>query len=192
MAFNPSEGSESNKTLRNCTDVPRTILTRPIVRVLSPADAEAVSQLLSASSPEYMRFFHPFDFGVTSVRCQLEKAKIDTFFGLVLDSNNESTLAGFYMLRGMDEGYPNPMYGVCVPDQYHGKGLARLTLVHAEVHCALNGWEQILLKVHPENVRAKKLYESVGYRFLREESASGEVVLCKQISQIEPSQAVEW
>lgn len=155
--------------------------THVIFRALAPEDASAVSRLLQESPPEYMRFFHPFAFDFASVEQQLKRAKRDIFFGLEVAAAWERTLAGFYMLRGLDEGYPNPMYGVFVALPFRGNGLARLTLVHAVSFCKLNGYERILLKVDPRNIHAKKLYESCGFRFLREEPGSRDVVLCKTI-----------
>jgi RimJ/RimL family protein N-acetyltransferase len=151
-------------------------------RVLTPDDANAVSRLLLEGSTEYMRFFHPFAFDSSTVRLQLERAKKDVFFGLEVGSCSEGELAGFYMMRGLDEGYPNPMYGVFVSPTFCCKGLARLTLSHAICFCKLNHYERILLKVDPNNVRAKKLYESCGFHFLRNESASREIVLYREIN----------
>jgi ribosomal protein S18 acetylase RimI-like enzyme len=170
---------------RHPLDVQGKIMNYVTVRVLTTADAEALSGALLSSPPDYMRFFRPFDFSAASVRRQLEKGKLDTFFGLETGPVGEREMAGFYMMRGMDEGYPHPMYGVYIAHAHRGKGLARLTLVHAEIFCTLNNYERILLKVHPDNVRAKKLYESVGFRFLREESVSHEFVLCKELQQVE-------
>ncbi len=129
-----------------------------------------------------MRFFHPFAFDASTVRRQLQRAAKDVFFGVEIASASTQELAGFYMMRGLDEGYPNPMYGVFVSLPFCCKGLARLTLDHAISFCKLNHYEQILLKVDPRNVRAKKLYESCGFRFLREESGRGDVVLCREIN----------
>ena len=86
------------------------------------------------------------------------------------------------MLRGLDEGYIEPMYGVFVFHQYSGKGIARLTISHAESFCKLYGYKQLLLKVFVENARAKKLYEYLGFKFLREEELSKQTVLYKNIN----------
>ena len=126
-------------------------------RVLTTGDAEPLSRLLLDSPPDYMHFFHPFDFGAASVQLQIERAKKDVFFGLDLTSESARGLAGFYMLRGLDEGYPNPMYGVFVAHPFRSKALARLTLVHAESFCKLNQYKKLLLKVHPDNTRTETL-----------------------------------
>ncbi len=73
------------------------------------------------------------------------------------------TLAGFYMLRGFDQGYRVPAYGVWIAPEYKNRGLAALTLAHAFTLCKLNGIKRMLLKVHPRNVKALRLYESMGF-----------------------------
>src|SRR5438309_250441 len=90
-------------------------------RILTPQDAGALSRLLLASPAEYMRFFHPFAFDTLTIRNHLEQAKQDVFFGVDVASASARELAGFYMLRGLDEGYPNPMYGVFVSLPFSGK-----------------------------------------------------------------------
>lgn len=154
------------------------------LRVLTANDASEVSRILRVAPEDYVRFFHPFDFGEAPIRRQLESVSKDVYFGLESASADDATrdLAAFYMLRGLDEGYSNPMYGVFVAFSYRGMGMCKLTLAHADVYCRLNRFERILLKVHPNNVRAKKLYESCGFTFLRDNPASGEVVLCKRLS----------
>jgi RimJ/RimL family protein N-acetyltransferase len=156
------------------------------IRLLTPADANTISALLLGSSADYLGFFHPFAFDGATLRSQLERARKDVFFGLEVGSTATRELAGFYMMRGLDEGYPDPMYGVFVSSHYSNKGLARLTLDHAFSFCKLNHYAKILLKVDPRNVRAKKLYESCGFRFLREESGSHDVVLCKEVNTYAP------
>ena len=85
------------------------------------------------------------------------------------------------MLRGMDEGYAEPMYGVFITQEWQDKGIARLTLYHAECFCKINLYKRLLLKVNPNNYLAKKLYESIGFQFLREETTINNVVLYKDI-----------
>jgi RimJ/RimL family protein N-acetyltransferase len=157
-------------------------------RVLTPEDAGTLSRLLLDSSPEYMRFFHPFAFDGLTIRHHLERAKKDVFFGVEVGSASARELAGFYMMRGLDEGYPNPMYGIFVSPPFAGNGLARLTLVHAVSFCKLNDYEKILLKVDPRNVRAKKLYESCGFCFLREQADSRDVIFCKDVNSHQPEE----
>lgn len=152
-------------------------------KILNNLDAEALSKLLLNSASEYVKYFHPFDFQVLSIQKILDSAINDKFFGIEVKDNSldHSKLIGFYMLRGMDEGYTEPMYGVFIDQQWQGKGIAKLSLYHAECFCKINLYQRILLKVHHNNERAQKLYESIGFKFLREEPKINNVVLYKNI-----------
>jgi RimJ/RimL family protein N-acetyltransferase len=151
---------------------------------LTVTEAGLISQLLLDSPPDYVKYFHPFDFNLHSLKLILEKTIKDRFFGVELKSetshNNE--LIGFYMLRGLDEGYTEPMYGVFIHRKYSGKGIASLTIAHAESFCKLQGYKQLLLKVFPENIRAKNLYERLGFEFLRKDESSQQLVLGKELN----------
>ena len=89
----------------------------------------------------------------------MAKVKEDKYFGIFTDNK----LIGFFMLRGFDDGYNIPSYGVWIAPDYTGLGLAKLTLAFAISFCKLNKIKKIMLKVHPENVVAKRLYESMGF-----------------------------
>jgi len=90
----------------------------------------------------------------------IDSAVRDKYFGIFISDN----LAGFYMLRGFDEGYEVPSYGVWISDKYSRMGLSTLTLQHAITFCRINSIKKIMLKVHPENVVAKNIYESFGFK----------------------------
>ncbi|RKY92335.1 MAG: hypothetical protein DRQ13_10485 [Ignavibacteriae bacterium] len=73
-------------------------------------------------------------------------------------------LVGFYMLRGFDEGFEVPSYGVWISDKFSGLGLSKLTLQHAITFCKVNDLKIIMLKVHPKNIIAKSIYEAFGFK----------------------------
>lgn len=148
---------------------------------LEVSDSKIVSDLVLHSPHSYRAYFHPFDFDYRSIYTILRQAKKDIFFGLEINLDHSIEMGGFYMLRGLDEGYCDPMYGVFVSHRYSSKSLARLSLAHAECFCKLNQYRQLLLKVNPDNVRAKRLYESLGFRFLREDDLNKNLVLYKQL-----------
>ncbi|MBD2197809.1 MULTISPECIES: GNAT family N-acetyltransferase [Calothrix] len=152
-------------------------------RILQYSDAEKLSDILLKSDKSYIKYFHPFDFQVATIQKILFKSCKDKFFGVVLESglSQESDLIGFYMLRGLDEGYTDPMFGVFISQQYSSKGIGRITITHAESFCKFCGYEKLLLKVNPENTRARKMYESLGFRYLREEGLLKNLVLYKNI-----------
>jgi RimJ/RimL family protein N-acetyltransferase len=129
-----------------------------IVRLTS-SDARPLAEMLQSAPAEYSQHFIPFAFDFGTISGMLASASADRYCGIFLDAE----LAGFYMLRGFDQGYAIPSYGVWIAPQHCGQGLAQLTLFHAFSFCRANGIRTLMLKVHPENSVAKKLYERNGF-----------------------------
>ena len=121
--------------------------------------ASDISILLTQSPKDYIKYFHPFNFDITSVKSNMEKVKNDIFFGIFVDQK----IVGFYMLRGWDEGYDVPAYGVFISPDYNGLGLGKLTIQHAISFCRVNQIKKIMLKVYPDNLLAKRMYEAFGF-----------------------------
>jgi ribosomal protein S18 acetylase RimI-like enzyme len=72
-------------------------------------------------------------------------------------------LSGFFMLRGWDQGYEIPAYGVTIDIEHRNLGLGRLSLETSKTIARLEGAKKIMLKVHPDNTPARKVYESAGF-----------------------------
>jgi RimJ/RimL family protein N-acetyltransferase len=115
---------------------------------------------LSNEQTEYLKYFTAFEFSAETFNALLKKAVNDKFFGIFF----EKEIAGFYMLRGFDEGYEIPSYGVWISSRFSNKGLSKLTLYHAFSVCRINNIQTLMLKVHPENKVPMKLYESLGFK----------------------------
>ena len=94
----------------------------------------------------------------------------DLYFGAFVDSR----LAGFGMLRGWDEGYAVPSFGVAVESAARGRGLGRGLLRFAIRAARGRGAPSMMLKVHVENP-ARHLYEAEGFHFPDEPGADGQV-----------------
>jgi RimJ/RimL family protein N-acetyltransferase len=129
------------------------------IEKLEAKHADSFSRLLQGSDKEYSMYFVPFSFETETIKKLLQDAVDDKYFGIFVDS----TLVGFYMLRGFDEGFEIPSYGVWIAKEYSGFGLSQLTLQHAISYCKLNGIEKIMLKVHKDNLIAKNIYEKFGF-----------------------------
>jgi GNAT superfamily N-acetyltransferase len=148
-----------------------------IIRALSESDSIALSGLLTGLTQREIEFFHPFPFEVSFVQKMLKDAKDDRYWGIWV--GNE--LAAVFMLRGMDEGYEIPSYGVAVDSEFRGAGLLKLSLEFSISWCALNGKQRLMLKVHPENTIAKLTYEKFGFVQDRIEAASGNLVYFRDV-----------
>jgi RimJ/RimL family protein N-acetyltransferase len=142
---------------------------------LRPADGGALARMLSVAQPGYIRHFHPFSFDEASIAQQLTQAKKDQYWGICW----QDALIGFFMLRGFDEGYARPAFGVFIDEAFANKGLGSLALQYSLSWCKLNGVEKIMLKVHPENQYARRAYEQAGFVFCETCPQSGQLLMEK-------------
>lgn len=129
------------------------------VRELVFSDALDVLYLLKAQSETYAQYFHPFPADNRYVWNLLMGAKDDVYAGLWYDR----ALVGIIMLRGWDEGYTVPSFGVLISEPYARLGLGRFALDWAIATAKLRGATTLRLKVHPENSAAYHLYASTGF-----------------------------
>ncbi len=83
-------------------------------------------------------------------------------------TNGEAVL-GYGMLRGWDEGYEVPSLGISVHPSVRGTGLAQVLMAFLHAAARVRGASRVRLRVHRENQRARRLYESLGYHFAAEE-----------------------
>ncbi len=130
------------------------------IKKIDQSFSSQLSNMLSSSSIEYNQHFIPFLFDEKTIYNILINTKKDYFYGIFF--SNE--LVGFYMLRGFDEGYEIPSYGVFIKEEFSSKGLGKLSLDHAISLSKLLNKKRIMLKVHPENKTAKTLYEKYGFQ----------------------------
>ncbi len=130
------------------------------IKRLNINQSEELANLLIGSEKKYSQYFIPFSFDLETISEVLSKAIKDQIYGIYVEDN----LVGFYMLRGFDEGYSVPSYGVWISKKYSNKGLSTFTLQHAISFCKLNSIRKIMLKVHPDNITAKHIYEKYGFK----------------------------
>lgn len=142
------------------------------INILTPENGVAISSLLRGNSPKYQQYFYPFSFDEVEITTILENVKMDKYWGIWEDN----ILVAFFMLRGFDEGYDIPSYGVCVNEKYSGNGLLKLSLQFVIAWCKLNSVNTLMLKVHPENMVAKKTYEDFGFKSIGIDQKNNNVI----------------
>lgn len=142
-----------------------------VIRPLRVEDARALSELLRAGRPEYARFFYAFSFDADDVARMLAGCGEDVYMGLLWGGE----LAGFFMLRGWDEGYEVPSLGAFIAEKYRGRGLMQLTVELTKVICRLRGAARVMYKSHPDNAPAKKA-AAMGFKQGGVDSATGNLV----------------
>jgi RimJ/RimL family protein N-acetyltransferase len=148
-----------------------------LIRRLEPRDAEALSGLLVRDPPSYRQYFVGLPDDPGGLAVMLERARDDLYWGLHWNGQ----LVGVVMLRGLDDGFAVPAFGVYIAQAHAGKGLSRLALEHATAFCRLSGREEIMLTVHPDHYRARALYERAGFRSTGELSRIGHGVYRKAL-----------
>ena len=129
-------------------------------RKLCSTDVKQLGELLEVNNrPEVIDFFHPFPMSQNTARKILEPSKKDLFFVAVLDNK----FIGLSMLRGFDEGFSIPSFGIFIDFSHQGKGYGRKltewTLSWSDKHQI----ENVRLGVYVTNKIALKLYQSLGF-----------------------------
>ena len=132
------------------------------IRPVGQEDATALSALLGRQAKAYRSNFHPFaDESERGIRTLLESVQDDCYRAVLF----EGKWVAFFMLRGCDSGYERPAFGLLVDERQAGKGVGMLCLRAAMTECRLRGVSSCMLKVAPENGRARAIYEKAGFRF---------------------------
>jgi RimJ/RimL family protein N-acetyltransferase len=147
------------------------------INLLDASNAQEISSLLTSSSKQYSSYFIPFSFDEKNIESLLHQAIKDKFYGVFVSGR----LVGFFMLRGFDEGYSIPSYGVWIAEEFSNKGLSTLTLQHAISFCKINSIKKVMLKVHPDNLAAKHIYEKFGFKQTGTDSKNHHLIFHKDI-----------
>jgi [ribosomal protein S18]-alanine N-acetyltransferase len=131
-----------------------------VLRELGPDDAESLGALFEANDlPAVVDHFDPFPLTRATASELTDPRRRDHFYGAFL----EDRLVGFSMLRGWDEGYEVPSFGILVDRGHHGRGIgSRLTDFTIEQARDL-GSPRVRLSVYGTNVHAYSMYALKGF-----------------------------
>lgn len=143
-----------------------------LIRPLRAEDASALSKWLGAQPPAYARFFRPFGYDEPAIADALARQGQDVFTGLFWDEQ----IVGFFMLRGWNEGYEVPAFGILIDEQYRGYGLEMAALDTAKVICRLRKVSRLMIKMHPDNISAKGVARKTGFVQTGVDEASGNLI----------------
>ncbi len=139
---------------------------------LKVENAGELSSMLLAQSPEYARFFYPFGFDIDAISEVLARQGQDVFMGVYW----QGRMVCFFMLRGWNEGYDVPSFGIIIDEKYRNSGLEMLSLDAAKAICRLRGAERLMLKMHPDNFSARGVARKIGFVQTGIEPGSGNVI----------------
>ena len=137
-------------------------------RSIRPRDAEALADLFGDIDDT---FFRPHPFTAAEARRIASLDGRDVYTLMFADGRP----VAYGMLRGWDEGFETPSLGIAVRTEAHRRGFGHLMMGHLREIARTHGAETVRLRVHRDNERARRLYESLGYRYIGEDR--GELVM---------------
>jgi RimJ/RimL family protein N-acetyltransferase len=105
--------------------------------------------------------FHPHPFNWAEANLRANYAGRDYYALMMLDNK----AIGYGFLRGWDDKYAIPSLGIYIDKPFRGSGAAKVLMEFLHLIATLRGASRVRLRVHPDNVRARRLYDLLGYRF---------------------------
>lgn len=119
-----------------------------------------LAQLFNENNlPIITRYFCPFPLNASSAKIIANYYGQDRYY-LAIKKNQA---VGFFMLRGWDEGFNIPSFGVMVDHRYQGQGIGRLLTKEAIVVAQELACPAIRLTVFASNKVAYSLYQKLGF-----------------------------
>jgi GNAT superfamily N-acetyltransferase len=103
--------------------------------------------------------FDPFPLDAARARWIALEPHCDSFYLALC----EERPVGFSMLRGLDEGYVIPSFGIFVDHESHGEGVGRALTAWTVEQARRGGCSAVRLAVYAANSSARRLYESLGF-----------------------------
>ena len=142
-----------------------TMSTGIVIRGVSAGDAPALGDFFTAAAAdaETVRFFHPHPFTpeFADELCRRAALCRDRYYVACY----QDRVTAYMMLRGWDEGYAVPSFGVCNHPALRDVGLGQLLLAYAVEECRSAGAPQLRLTVFKSNERAVHVYRKFGFVF---------------------------
>lgn len=134
---------------------------RGTIRRLQVGDEEQLFALFQAfaADEKTARYFHPHPFDRVTASKIARYSGSDAYFGFFW----QGELVGYAMLRGWDEGYEVPAFGVAVAPAHEGLGVGGELLQACVEEARSRGARKMMLKVYRDNERALRWYLSRGF-----------------------------
>ena len=136
------------------------------LREIGAEDRAALSHLFDelAGLPEVTQHFHPHAWDSATADRIAARTGRDVYLGWF----EQGRMVGYAMLRGWDEGYERPSFGVAVLPEHSGRGIGSRLLRRCVEIARERGVATVMLKVHKDNERALSWYRSVGFDVIGE------------------------
>jgi ribosomal protein S18 acetylase RimI-like enzyme len=134
--------------------------SEPVVREIVPADEACLGRFFSENNvPAVVRQFHPFALTCEKARAITCNPGRDLYYGAFYGNR----MVGFTMLRGWDEGYSVPSFGILVDLKFHGRGLGEKLTAFTIGEARRLGCPRVRLTVYASNASALQFYMTQGF-----------------------------
>lgn len=128
------------------------------LRPLGAADAPLLEDFFAALSPESRALFNRRDYNKRGVLRACTRPDPAREYYL---AEADGLLLGYVFFLDADTGVPE--LGVCVRDDFQGRGIGRALCEFAIETAKERGKGGLMLTTHVANLRAQVLYESLGF-----------------------------
>jgi ribosomal protein S18 acetylase RimI-like enzyme len=150
---------------------------------IEAAHASALEALFVANDvKEVTASFDPFPLSRERARTIAMQPRRDSYYALV----EGSELLGMSMLRGADDGYEVPSFGIFVDRRHQGRGLGRLLTELTLEQARRQGAPAVRLSVYADNVAARRLYESLGFAEAERDAGEGHAKIVMKLALVQP------
>jgi ribosomal protein S18 acetylase RimI-like enzyme len=131
------------------------------IEEVGPAHAPSLADLFERNrGPAVSDTFDPFELtSEQAMRIALEPRQDMYFVGRL-----GGTLVAMSMLRGFDEGYDVPSFGIFVDHRHHGRGIGRELTTWTVGAARGRGCHAVRLSVDASNTAALHIYRSLGFQ----------------------------
>jgi [ribosomal protein S18]-alanine N-acetyltransferase len=137
------------------------------IRPVEYADYEALAVFFENNNrPEVTRYFHPFPLNAQTAYKIACTPHLDYYYVAIISSR----IVGLFMLRGWDDGFEIPSFGIVVDYRQRGFGLGRKLTEFAIREARKMGCHKIRLSTYASNVNSVRLYMSLGFAEVSRES----------------------
>jgi RimJ/RimL family protein N-acetyltransferase len=145
---------------------------RIVFRTITKNDVKDLYEFLGTLSDDAKKFFRPHQFDKNTIELICRSTE-DHYFVL----KKENKIIGYSMLRLF--GYNTPSIGLCIGNGYEHKGYGQLMLKKTLQKAEQLGYQDVILTIQKENVRAWNLYLKNGFDIIERDSKTGKIKMKK-------------
>lgn len=143
------------------------------LKKINKSEIKEISQILFDENVEYLKYFDPFISQEQFIQDFL-KSSNDIYLKIL----NNKTFIGFVTLRGLDDGYKNPRFGIFIMEKYSNMGFGDAAIKKTLDLCKEKyNFKKIELKVNKKNHTAIKIYKDNSFKVINE-SSNDQIMAC--------------